>query len=189
MKKEIEKDLEESIDLLKDTKETQISAIEEIAAALIYALKNGKKIIVFGNGGSAADAQHIVAELVGRFEKNRKALSAISLTTNTSSLTALANDFGFETVFSRQIEALGVRGDIALGISTSGESKNIILAIQKAKQMGLTTIAFSAGKGGELAKACDLALVVNSKRTCRIQEAHIAVAHILCSLIEESLDK
>ncbi len=188
MKKIIEKDLLESISLTQDTIKNKIVVIENIAKSFIACLKNGNKIILFGNGGSAADAQHIAAELVGRFEKNRKALAAISLTTNTSSLTAIANDFGYEDIFAKQLEALGKPGDIALGISTSGSSKNVLLAIKKAKQLNLTTVCFSGKKSDELSKICDLALVVDSNRTCRIQEMHIKIGHIICGLVESALN-
>lgn len=187
MKRTIENNLLEAGELLKGVLENQTGEIEKIAEAFIACLKKGKKIILFGNGGSAADAQHLAAELVGRFEKNRKALAALSLSTNTSNLTALANDFGFETVFSRQIEALGAQGDIALGISTSGESKNVIEGILKAKKMGLITVGFSGCSGGQLSKVCDLSFIVNSKRTCRIQEIHIAVGHVICGLVEDAI--
>lgn len=187
MKRIIENNLSESIELLKGILDNQMAEIEKIADVFIACLKNGRKIILFGNGGSAADAQHLAAELVGRFEKNRKALAALSLSTNISNITALANDFGFETVFSRQIEALGIRGDVALGISTSGESKNVIEGILKAKKMGLTTVGFTGCSGGQLSKICDLSFIVNSKRTCRIQEMHITAGHIICSLAEDAL--
>lgn len=187
MKNIIADDLLESIELLKYVKESQVQSIEKIAEAFISCLKTGKKIIFFGNGGSAADAQHIVAELVGKFEKNRKSLAAISLTTNTSNLTAIANDFGFEQVFAKQIEGLGNCGDVAVGISTSGKSKNVLEAILKAKSLGLVTIGLLGSKGGELAKICDLSFVVDSSRTCRIQEVHITVGHIIASLVEKAL--
>lgn len=187
MKKIIEKDLQEGIELAQQLKNEQVQIIEKIAQKFIECLKAGNKIMLFGNGGSAADAQHIAAELSGRFEKDRKALSALSLTTNTSTLTALANDFGYDTVFSRQIEALGKRGDIAVGISTSGRSKNVIEAIKKAKELGLVTIGLSGGKDDLLSKLCDFALVVNSNRTCRIQEIHIKIGHIICGLVEQTL--
>lgn len=187
MKKLIEKDLLESISLTQETIKNKIGVIENIAKRFITCLKNGNKIILFGNGGSAADAQHIAAELVGRFEKNRKALAAISLSANTPCLTAIANDFGYEGIFTKQIEALGKPGDIALGISTSGSSKNVLAAIRKAKQLGLTTIGFSGKKSDDLSKICDLSFVASSNRTCRVQEMHIKVGHIICAIVESAL--
>ncbi|MEW6170094.1 MAG: D-sedoheptulose 7-phosphate isomerase [Candidatus Omnitrophota bacterium] len=184
MKKIIEKDLLESISLTQDTIKNKLGIIQDIAESFISCLKKGNKIILFGNGGSAADAQHIAAELVGRFEKNRGPLAAISLNTNTSCLTAIANDFGYDNVFSKQIEALGKPGDIALGISTSGNSKNVLEAIKKAKHLGLITIGFSGKKSDDLSKICDLSFVAESSRTCRIQEMHIKVGHIICNLVE-----
>jgi D-sedoheptulose 7-phosphate isomerase len=184
MKNIIENDLRESMQLTETVIKCQLNAIQDIADAFIACLKKGRKIMLFGNGGSAADAQHIAAELMGRFEKNRQSLAAISLATNTSTLTAIANDFGYEEVFSKQIEALGKSGDIAVGISTSGRSKNVIAALKKAKALGLMTVCFSGGAKDELAKLCDLALVVDSSRTCRIQEIHIKIAHIICGLVE-----
>lgn len=142
--------------------------------------------MLFGNGGSAADAQHIAAELVGRFEKNRRPLAAISLTTNTSIISAVANDFGYNYIFSKQIEAIANRGDIAVGISTSGKSGNVIQALKKAKQMGLVTVGFSGSKKTPMFKLCDLVLSIKSARTCRIQEMHAKIAHIICSLVEEA---
>ncbi|MCX5706188.1 MAG: SIS domain-containing protein, partial [Candidatus Omnitrophica bacterium] len=140
----------------------------------------------FGNGGSASDAQHIAAELVGRFRKERKGLAAISLTTNTSILTSLANDYGYDIVFARQIEALAEKFDLAIGISTSGKAKNVALGIKQAKKMGLKTIGLTGGDGGELAKLVDISLIVPSSVTARIQEAHITIGHIICELIEEA---
>jgi len=165
----------------------QRGAIEAAARSVITSLARGGKLIVFGNGGSAADSQHIVAELVGRFQKERKALSAISLTTNTSTLTALANDYGYDISFSRQMEALATKYDIALGISTSGNARNVIEAVKTAKRRRLTTIGLSGGSGGQLAKTADIAIVVPSKVTARIQESHIMIGHIICELVEREL--
>jgi D-sedoheptulose 7-phosphate isomerase len=150
------------------------------------ALRSGRKLLVAGNGGSAADAQHLVAEFVVRLTVNRPALRAIALTTDTSILTAGANDFGFDTIFSRQIEALGQPGDVFLGISTSGNSKNIIAALQQAKKQGLTTIGFSGGDGGEMLALCDYNVVIPSNVTMNIQEAHLALEHIFCMIVERS---
>ncbi len=141
-------------------------------------------MIIFGNGGSAGDAQHIAAELIGRFKKDRPALPAIALTTNTSIITALANDFGYDIIFARQIEALAGKNDVALGISTSGKAKNVILGLKQAKKMGLLTVALSGGDGGDIVKLADLSLVIPSSVTARIQESHILIGHIICELIE-----
>ena len=161
--------------------------IVEIADIIIDALKRNGKVIIFGNGGSASDSQHIAAELVGRFKKDRTALAAIALTTNTSVITSLANDYGYEIIFARQVEALGQKNDVVIGISTSGKAKNVAAGIKQAKKMGLKTIALTGGDGGELAKLADVSLMVASHVTARIQEAHIAIGHIICELIEDAL--
>lgn len=185
----IEKILKDSIRVKEDMLANSSDIIAQIADQIITSLKKGGKLIIFGNGGSSADAQHIAAELVGRFQKERRALAALALTTNTSVLTALANDYGYETVFSRQLEALADKKDVVLAISTSGKAKNVIEAVKLAKSIGIKTIAFSGGDGGELAKLADIALIVPAKITARIQEAHITVGHILCELIEDELTK
>ncbi|MGB2705574.1 MAG: D-sedoheptulose 7-phosphate isomerase [Candidatus Omnitrophota bacterium] len=168
--------------------EANIELIEKTAEAMIESLRKGGKILVFGNGGSAADSQHFSAELVGRFKKERKALPAIALTVNTSTITALSNDYGYEVSFKRQIEALGKKGDLAVGISTSGTAKNVIEALKKAKNMGLLTVALTGKGGGQIKEIADLSLVVKSDNTPRIQEAHILIIHILCELIEDEQD-
>jgi len=152
----------------------------------IEALKNQKKIMLCGNGGSAADAQHIAAELVGRFKKERRALPAIALTTDTSALTAIANDYDYSEVFSRQVEALANTGDVLIAISTSGESENVIKAVEAARTKGCKIVGFLGKDGGRLKDMCDAVLVVPSFETARIQEMHILIGHILCSLIDES---
>ncbi|MFH1848426.1 MAG: D-sedoheptulose 7-phosphate isomerase [Candidatus Omnitrophota bacterium] len=164
----------------------QAALIQAMADTIIDSLKKGGKLIVFGNGGSAADSQHFAAELVGRFVKEKKPLPAISLSSNVSTLTALVNDYGGKEVFSKQLEALGENGDIAFAISTSGNSANVIHALAAARQKGLKTVGLSGKGGGELAKAADMCLVVPSNTTARIQEAHITVIHILCELIEDA---
>lgn len=148
-------------------------------------LNNGKKIIVIGNGGSAADAQHFAAELTGRFEKNRKALSAIALTTDTSAITAIANDFGFEQIYSRQIEAIGNTGDILIAISTSGNSANIIQAIISAKQKGIICVGLLGNKGGKIKELLEHSIIVPSSSTARIQEVHLLIEHLWCNYLEE----
>ncbi len=147
-------------------------------------LEMGYKILICGNGGSAADSQHFAAEIVGRFEKNRKAFPAIALTTDTSALTAIGNDYGFDEVFARQVEALGQKGDILIGISTSGNSKNIIKAVEKAKEMNLFTVGFLGKDGGKLKDIVDKAFIVKHDNTARIQEVHLTLEHTLCKIIE-----
>lgn len=161
--------------------------IENVAKICIEALSNGNKIILCGNGGSAADAQHIAAELVGRYKINRKAFNAIALTTDTSILTAIANDFGYDTIFERQVEGLGKSGDVLIGISTSGNSQNIILAIEKAKKLGIKTIALTGANDSKIKNLADYTINVPSTITNNIQEMHIAVGHILCEIIEKEL--
>jgi D-sedoheptulose 7-phosphate isomerase len=161
--------------------------IIEMAHMIINALQKGRKIVFFGNGGSAADAQHIVAELVGKFKTVRPPLDAIALTTNTSILTAIGNDFSFDEIFSRQIRANLSEDDVAVGISTSGRSKNVILGVQEARNLGAKTIALTGGDGGQLASLCDLKIIVPSNDTQRIQECHIMIGHIVCELVDEAL--
>ena len=161
----------------------------EIAAKIcIDSLKNGNKILIFGNGGSAADAQHIAAELVGRYKTERKGLSAIALTTDTSAITSIANDYGYLHVFERQIEALANEGDVVIGISTGGGSANVISALRLANDLGCKTIGFSGRDGGEFNALCDVNLVAIAEYTPRIQEMHILFGHILCHLIEQNHD-
>ena len=161
-------------------------AIEEIASIFILSLKSKGKIIFCGNGGSAADSQHLVAEFVGRFQKERRSLPALALSTNTSILTAVGNDYGFEEVFSRQIEAVADVGDVVVGISTSGQSKNIIRAILKAKELGIKTVGLLGGNGGALRELVDIPLVIEVTEPPRIQEIHILIGHIICQIVEEA---
>jgi D-sedoheptulose 7-phosphate isomerase len=166
--------------------EELINLIVEVGNRLIEIYKNGNKLLIAGNGGSAADAQHIAGELVSKFYFDRPALPAIALTTDTSIITAIGNDYGYEKLFSRQIEANGVKGDAFLGISTSGNSKNIIEGLKVAKEKRLLTIGLTGESGGKIKEFCDYCICVPSKETPRIQEAHILVGHILCSVIEEA---
>lgn len=159
--------------------------IEKAAQACINAIKSGNKIMFCGNGGSAADSQHLAAELVGRYKINRPALASVALTTDTSILTAVGNDFGYDTIFERQIEGIGKKGDVLVGLSTSGNSKNVLLAMDKAKALGITTIAFTGEKGGKMKDKADFAINVPSDTTNHIQEMHIAVGHIICGIIEK----
>jgi D-sedoheptulose 7-phosphate isomerase len=163
--------------------------IVEAALLISDCLAAGGKLLLFGNGGSAADAQHLAAEFVGRFVVERPGLAAIALTTDSSILTAVANDYGFERVFSRQIEALARPGDVAIGISTSGNSPNVIEAVNKAKEQNLKTIGLVGKDGGALAGCVDLAITVSSTNTARVQECHIAIGHILCELVENELSE
>jgi D-sedoheptulose 7-phosphate isomerase len=187
MHREIAEILEESARIKKDIAKTKINEIEKIVNLIITSYKAGGKVILLGNGGSAADAQHIAAELVGRCRLERKALPALALTTNTSTLTALANDYGYDTVFSRQLEAFASDKDVVIGISTSGESPSVIEAMKTARLKGARTIGLTGGSGGRLAEVVDLALSVPSDNTFRIQEAHITIGHIVCELVERDL--
>jgi D-sedoheptulose 7-phosphate isomerase len=162
-------------------------AIASAARTLASCLAAGGQILFCGNGGSAADAQHLAAEFVGRFLKERRAFRAIALNTNTSSLTALGNDYGFEAVFARQVEAYGHPGDALVAISTSGNSPNVLQAVETARRLGLVTLGLSGGSGGPLAAACDTCLTVPSPSTPRVQEGHILIGHIICGLVEDSL--
>ncbi|MGE5582064.1 MAG: SIS domain-containing protein [Bacillota bacterium] len=161
-------------------------AINTFARECRKALESGNTIFFMGNGGSAADSQHLAAELVGRFQKERKAMAAVALTTDTSIITSVGNDYGFESIFYRQVEALVKKGDVVVGISTSGNSPNVLKAIAKAKEEGAYTIGMTGENGGTLNSICDLCIKVPSKVTARIQEAHILIGHIICELIEEA---
>ena len=164
--------------------ETLSSSIESIAKLALDSIKSNGKIIIFGNGGSAADAQHIAAELVGRYKVSRKGLSAIALTTDTSALTAISNDFGYENVFKRQLEALLNKNDLVIGISTSGNSHNVLNALEYAKSIHAKVVGFSGAQGGKMNDICDINLIIPSDDTPRIQEMHIFVGHTLCHLID-----
>ena len=177
--------IEESIEL-KKALISQTDIILEIAAQITQALRSGNKVLLFGNGGSAADAQHIACELAGKFYLDRDPLPAIALTTNTSSLTAIANDYGYQEVFARQLRGVVMKGDIVIGISTSGSSLNVIAGLEEAKRCGATTIAFT-GQGGKLEEIAEYVLSIPSTDTPRIQEAHITAGHIIVYLVEEAL--
>ena len=163
------------------------AAAGEIAAAIVAALRSGNKLLIIGNGGSAADAQHIAAEIVGRYKQDRPAYAAIALTTDTSALTAIANDYGFEQVFARQVAGLGQRGDMLLALSTSGRSPNILAALRAARQRGLVTVGFTGAKGETLGALCDYLLVAPSDDTPVIQQIHLTIAHGICDEIEQSM--
>jgi D-sedoheptulose 7-phosphate isomerase len=178
--------IEESI-AVKRLLLTQTTEIEKAAKIVVDSLKKGGKIYLFGNGGSAADSQHIAAELVGKFEKHRKGFSAIALTTDTSILTSVGNDYGFENIFARQLEALLSPGDVAIGITTSGSSANVTKALEFAKKNGAKTVALTGEKGETLRELCDVAILVDSEVTARIQESHILIGHIICAIAENQL--
>jgi D-sedoheptulose 7-phosphate isomerase len=166
---------------------TQARAIAQVAEAWLAGLHAGKKVIFFGNGGSAADAQHLECELAGRFYLDRRPLPAVALTVNSSSLTAIGNDYGFDQVFARQLEGIAQPGDVAVGISTSGNSPNVVRALQKARELGLVTVGFTGRGGGRMRELCDVWLPVDSEETPRIQEGHILVGHIACEMVEKEL--
>lgn len=189
MKNIIEESIKESLRVKELVLADQVANIEKAARAIIKAFRLGGKLLIFGNGGSAADSQHMAAELVGRFKKERRALPAVALTTNTSTLTAIANDYGYDATFSRQVMALGRKGDVAIGISTSGNSSNVLAAISEAKALDMETISLTGGNGGKLIHASGISITVNADDTPRVQEAHITIIHILCDLIEKELFK
>lgn len=161
--------------------------IERAATLLADALLSGRKLMLCGNGGSAADSQHIAAELTGRFVRDRRPLAAVALTTDTSALTCIGNDYSFEEVFARQVSALGTRGDCLIGLSTSGDSRNVVKAVEAARSLGVHVIGLLGRDGGALRALCDVAIIVPSRTTARIQEAHIMIGHTLCALIEAAL--
>jgi len=180
----IEQELSEHIETSKLLKNL-IPEIEKVSKLAIQTLEKGAKILIFGNGGSAADAQHIAAELVGRFKDVRNGLPCIALTTDTSAITSIGNDFGFDLIYQRQLEALASKNDLVIGISTSGNSENIINALRYAKEINLKTIGLSGSSGGRMNDVCTHNIVIPSSNTPRIQEMHIFVGHTLCSLIDQ----
>jgi D-sedoheptulose 7-phosphate isomerase len=187
VRKQIEDSLKVKKMVLDD--EALVKSVNEAANRCIRALKKGNKILIAGNGGSAADAQHIAGELVNRFGFERPGLAAIAITTDTSVITSISNDYGFSKVFARQIEAIGKKGDVFISLSTSGTSENILEAIKEAKRKGIINIGLTGKTGGKMAKLCDLVIKVPSADTPRIQEVHILISHIICSLIEDGIFK
>lgn len=167
--------------------EALVALIAAVAKKCVEVYRNGRKTLLAGNGGSAADAQHIAAELVGRYGFDRPSISSIALTTDSSNLTAIGNDYGYDKVFSRQLEGVGNEGDLFIGISTSGNSQNIVNAFESAKAKGITTVAFVGRDGGKMGQMADYAIIVPSNDTPRIQESHILIGHILCDIIEKEL--
>ncbi|PAF52644.1 D-sedoheptulose 7-phosphate isomerase [Helicobacter sp. 13S00477-4] len=186
MKNFIQKEFLQHSEIIQKSLLSLNEKIQQTAAILNKCLSNGGKIIICGNGGSAADAQHFAAELSGRYKKERKALGGIAITTDTSALTAIGNDYGYDYVFSRQVEAIANSRDLIFGISTSGNSKNIIKAFESGKKIGCQNIGLSGKNGGKMSEICDINLIVPSEDTPRIQETHILIIHILCDIIENT---
>jgi len=180
--------LEENIALHRRVKDSGAERVVEAASTIVEALRGGGKLMVFGNGGSAADAQHIAAELVGRFQRERPALAAMALTTDTSVLTSIANDYAFDRVFARQIEALGRSGDVALGISTSGDSPNVVAALEAARALSMRTIALTGRDGGSVGRAAAIHVNVPGQDTARVQEVHRTLLHVICDLVERAFE-
>lgn len=185
MKNLINDIVEDSIKTKENFFKHNTDRIESCAEKMVEALKDGKKILLCGNGGSAADCQHIAAEFINRFQMERSPLPALALTTDTSVITSIGNDYSYDDIFLKQVQALGKKGDIVIGISTSGNSPNVVKAMQEAKDMGLVTIGFSGTKG-QLKELCDISFCVDSTTTARIQEVHILLAHILCDITERN---
>ncbi len=188
MKSEIEQLINNSAEIIKKTSSLS-GEIQKVINEIIRCLKNGNKVIIFGNGGSAADAQHIAAEFIGRFELERKSLAAIALTTDTSVITSLSNDYDYDVVFSRQCESLVSKGDVVIGISTSGNSKNVYEGIKTSKNKGASIIALLGNKGGKIKELSDISIIVDSSITSQIQEAHRVIYHIICKIVERQLSK
>lgn len=188
MREKIIKDIQESI-AVKNALAVlpMVLLIEEAVGIILGTVQRKGKILLFGNGGSAADSQHMAAELVGRYKKERAGICAIALTTDTSILTAVGNDYGYDKIFERQVEALGCPGDVAIGISTSGNSKNVLLGIAKAKAVGMSTLGLTGQDGGQMKHRVDLNIAVPSQNTPRVQEAHILIGHIICERLDEML--
>jgi D-sedoheptulose 7-phosphate isomerase len=178
---------QESLSVKEAFMKDSLPQLAKVVDMIVSCYRQGGKILIFGNGGSSSDACHIAGELVSRFYKDRKGLPAIALGTNMATLTSISNDYSYEDIFSREVEAHGQKGDIAIGISTSGNSRNVLKAMDKAREMGLRTIALTGGTGGKLKDSADLAIVVPSKMTPRIQETHITLGHAVCELVEEEL--
>jgi len=183
----LESNIESSLAVHKRFLAECLPALTTAADALVAAYQNGRKALFFGNGGSAADAQHLAAEFVGRYLRERPPMPALALTVNTSILTAIGNDYSYDAVFARQLEALGNKGDVAVGISTSGNSRNVVEGIQRARQLGLYTIALTGASGGALRTIADILIAVPSDQTPRIQECHILAGHALCDAVEQAV--
>jgi phosphoheptose isomerase len=178
--------LSETIALHERVRQADPAPVIDAVAAIVASLRSGGKLLVFGNGGSASDAQHVAAELVGRFQHERMALAAIALTTDTSVLTSIGNDYGFDRIFARQVEALGRPGDVALGISTSGGSSNVVAALAAARRLRLRTVALTGRDGGEVGRASEIHINVPAESTARVQEVHRTLLHVICELVERA---
>ncbi|NLO17469.1 MAG: D-sedoheptulose 7-phosphate isomerase [Arcobacter butzleri] len=187
MKNTIKSELQSHLQTIQTVIETMEEDIEKASKMVVDTLKNGNKILLCGNGGSAADAQHIAAELTGRYKTERKGLAGIALTTDTSALTAIGNDYGYDRIFDRQVEALAREGDLLIGISTSGNSQNVINAFKVAKELGCLTIGLSGRDGGKFNNVCELNVVVPSDNTPRIQEMHILIGHTICQIVDDEI--
>ena len=184
----IQKELQAHKVTIEKTTDSMIPDILKATGLIVNTLQNGNKVLLCGNGGSAADAQHIAAELTGRYKSDRRGLPGIALTTDTSALTAISNDFGYDRVFDRQVEALANEGDLLIGISTSGNSENILSALSTAKEFGCQTLGLSGRNGGKMNELCAINLVVPSNDTPRIQEMHILIGHILCQAVDDAFE-
>ena len=182
----IKNEFQSHLETINNVINTMEVDLEIASITIVNALQNGNKILLCGNGGSAADAQHIAAELTGRYKTERRGLPGIALTTDTSALTAIGNDYGYDRIFDRQVESLACDGDVVIGISTSGNSANVINALNVAKEMGCQTIGFSGRDGGAMNKVCDINLIVPSDNTPRIQEIHILLGHTICQIIDNN---
>lgn len=185
----ISNQVKKSIDVKKKLLDNQelMNLIQEVALKCVEVYKNGNKTLIAGNGGSAADAQHIAGEFVSRFYFDRPGLASVALTTDTSIITAIGNDYGYEKLFSRQVQANGVKDDMFIGISTSGNSTNVIEALKECKEKGIITVGLTGEKGGKMAELCDYCIKIPSNETPRIQEAHILIGHIICAVVEETV--
>lgn len=185
----ISNQVKKSIDVKQKLLDSQelMNLVQEVALKCVEVYKNGNKTLIAGNGGSAADAQHIAGEFVSRFYFDRPGLASIALTTDTSIMTAIGNDYGYEKLFSRQVQANGVKGDMFIGISTSGNSVNVIEALKECKEKGIITVGLTGEKGGKMSEMCDYCIRVPSNETPRVQEAHILIGHIICAVVEEAI--
>lgn len=182
----IKEEFESHLEIINKVMNNMETQLEEASVLIVEALKNGKKVLLCGNGGSAADAQHIAAELTGRYKTERRGLPGIALTTDTSAITAIGNDYGYDRIFDRQVESLAVKGDVIIGISTSGNSKNVVSALKLGQELGCKTVGFTGRDGGAMNEVCDINLVVPSDNTPRIQEMHILFGHTICQIIDNN---
>jgi len=189
MKQVISRELHSHLETINKVIETMEDKLEEAATLVLKILKAGNKILLCGNGGSSADAQHIAAELTGRYKSDRPGLPAIAITTDTSALTSISNDYGYDRVFDRQIEALANKGDLIIGISTSGNSQNIINALKVGRELGCNTLGLTGKGGGEMNQLCDINVIVPSNDTPRIQEMHILFGHIICQVVDDGFNQ